>query len=822
MPGTSRTAAPSRTGEVFGVLLSLFALLVLVALVTSDPADVQATVGTRTGNFLGPVGAHIADLFLWALGLVSFPLVVLLGWIGVGAVIGRPVRLDGRNAFSALALLVSLAALLHLVAGSVDLLGYPPGGTLGIHAGEGLAVLLSDRGAVLVSTIVLVLSGTLLLDRPVGGLYRFVGKALWNLVRWPARALQSWRRRPRPPEGPVVVETEPVVIAEASNSQEATRREVRPPVEPATSRSATGPVPSWSGSPGEPLSDPPALVAGEDELPSVVEISLRDIPVRGGPPGPRADPEEAPARTRTSQGPRIVVTPQKSPVVQETLHLPRTATQPWVPPPLSLLDSQESRGPVIDPDFLRRNAAVLERKLLDYKVEGKVVEIHPGPVVTMYEFLPAPGVKISQIAALADDLTMALEAVSIRIVAPIPGKGVVGIEVPNAVRETVYLREILASESFTKTRSKLTLALGKDIFGTPVSTDLSRMPHLLIAGATGSGKSVAINAFILSLLYNASPEEVRLILVDPKVVELQVYEGIPHLLLPVVYDPKHAAAALRWAVEEMERRYQLLARYNCRNLQSFNQRVDRLQQSRPDLPLAVDLQEETQVTEVPRNGEEETDPDQMERLPYIVIVLDEFADLMMIASKDVEHAVARLAQKARAAGIHLVMATQRPSKEVITGLIKANFTTRIAFRVSSKIDSRIILDQGGADALLGFGDMLFLRPGSSVLERVHGPFVSDEEVARVTAHLKAQGSPDYRMEILQAAAEEGGEEEDEEQDDLLAEAQAIVMESRRASISFLQRRLKIGYNRSARIMEQLERRGVVGPPDSRGERQVLL
>jgi len=813
MPGESPTTSPSRAGEVLGVLLSLFALLVLVALVTSDPGDVKATVGTRTANFLGPVGAHVADLFLWALGLVSFPLVVLLGWVGVGAVIGRPVTMDARNTLSALALLASLAAMLHLIAGTVDLLGYPPGGTLGIHAGEGLAVLLSDRGAILVSVLVLVLSGTLLLDRPVGGLYRFVGKTIRNLFVWPVRAFLSWRERrrgtpgnPPPGEEPAPVETGPA--RSAAPSDEATRREVRPVV----------------FEPHETQGDPPPgdseQVPAVEDVPGVVEVPLRDIPIRGIPPSSDAGNEEARPRTRTTQGPRIVVTPQKGPVVQESLHLPRTSSQPWVPPPLSLLDSQESRGPAIDPDLLRRNAAVLERKLLDYKVEGKVVEIHPGPVVTMYEFLPAPGVKISQIAALADDLTMALEAVSIRIVAPIPGKGVVGIEVPNAIRETVYLREILASESFSKTRSKLTLALGKDIFGTPVSTDLSRMPHLLIAGATGAGKSVAINAFILSLLYNASPEEVRLILVDPKVVELQVYEGIPHLLLPVVYDPKHAAAALRWAVEEMERRYQLLARFNCRNLQSFNQRVDRLRQPPTDVPLAVDLHDDTQVTEAP--GDEETDPEQMERLPYIVIVLDEFADLMMIASKDVEHAVARLAQKARAAGIHLVMATQRPSKEVITGLIKANFTTRIAFRVSSKIDSRIILDQGGADALLGFGDMLFLRPGSSVLERIHGPFVSDEEVARVTAHLKAQGSPDYRMEILQAAAEEAGEEQPEEQDDLLAEAQDIVMESRRASISFLQRRLKIGYNRSARIMEQLERRGVVGPPDSRGERQVLL
>ena len=500
---------------------------------------------------------------------------------------------------------------------------------------------------------------------------------------------------------------------------------------------------------------------------------------------------------------------------------PRVPTDPYVPPPMTLLDAVQAHDAVIDKDLLRRNAETLTRKLLDYKVEGKVVEIHPGPVVTMYEFLPAPGVKISQIANLADDLTMALEAVSIRIVAPIPGKGVVGIEVPNALRETVFLREILASEAFSRSKSKLTLALGKDIFGTPMVTDLSKMPHLLIAGATGSGKSVAVNAFILSLLYNASPEEVRLILVDPKVVELQIYEGIPHLLLPVVYDPKHAAAALRWAVEEMERRYELLARFGCRNLQSFNQRVDRLL-ARDGAPVGADDGDTEVSTPIASATDMEPDPDELKKLPYIVIVLDEFADLMMVASKDVETAVARLAQKARAAGIHLVMATQRPSKEVITGLIKANFPSRIAFRVSSKIDSRIILDQSGADALLGYGDMLFLRPGSSLVTRVHGPFVADEEVGRVTAHLKAQGAPEYQMEILAAAADSEADEDPDDLDPLLDEAQDIVLESRRASISFLQRKLKIGYNRSARIMEQLERRAVVGPPDSRGERQVLI
>jgi len=486
---------------------------------------------------------------------------------------------------------------------------------------------------------------------------------------------------------------------------------------------------------------------------------------------------------------------------------------------MSLLDFVESKSSPVDRENLRHNAETLERKLLDFKVDGRVVEIHPGPVITMYEFLPAPGVKISQIAHLADDLTMALSAMSIRIVAPIPGKGVVGIEVPNEVRETVYLREVLASDAFSKARSKLTLALGKDIFGTPMVTDLAKMPHLLIAGATGSGKSVAVNAFLMSLLYNASPEDVRIILVDPKVVELQMYEGVPHLLLPVVYDPKHAAAALRWSVEEMERRYELLARFGTRNIVSYNQRVKRLLGGRS---AASGLPEESD-TSVNGPAEPELDTDEgetLQKLPYLVIVLDEFADLMMVASKDVETAVARLAQKARAAGIHLVMATQRPSKEVITGLIKANFTSRISFRVSSKVDSRIILDQGGADALLGCGDMLHLKPGSSLLTRIHGPFVSEEEVQRVVDYLKSQGEPDYDMDILQSGASEDPEDM-EDADPLLGDAIEIIMESRRASISYLQRRLKVGYNRAARIMEQVELRGIVGPPDSRGERQVL-
>jgi S-DNA-T family DNA segregation ATPase FtsK/SpoIIIE len=698
-------------------------------------------------------------------------------------------------------------------------------GVIGTYAGEVMVALFSARGAAILCGVTLVIAGTYLSGHSLTTLVRLAGRGLafvaarsWAGMRAAASSIAG-RFASRAMEAAPAATAEPA--AEAPAEAHDTRVEVPRFAEP----DPTPPIvfsPRWA----EPTRATTVTDSGTMPTRSTgmaaLDARVADVSVATGigvPAAPAAaDAATAAGSTGVTNEPRIVVNPRKTRAVQESLALAKRSSGPWEPPALALLDFVPAANTVVDRDALRRKAETLEKKLQNYKVEGRVVEIHPGPVVTMFEFLPAEGVKISQIANLADDLTMALEATSIRIVAPIPGKGVVGIEVPNSVRETVYLREILSSEEFGRAKSKLTLALGKDIFGNPQVTDLAKMPHLLIAGATGSGKSVAVNAFILSLLYNASPEDVRMILVDPKVVELQVYEGIPHLLLPVVYDPKHAAAALRWAVEEMERRYELLARAGTRNLQSYNQRVDRMRAAAGN-PGAVS---DTEPNAGARTDSTETEPEEWERLPYIVIILDEFADLMMVASKDVETAVARLAQKARAAGIHLVMATQRPSKEVITGLIKANFPSRIAFRVSSKIDSRIILDQSGADALLGYGDLLFLRPGSSLVTRVHGPFVSEEEVHRVVEHVKRQGQPEYQMDILSSAASSDEDEDDAEADDLLEQARTIVVETRRASISFLQRKLTIGYNRSARIMEQLERRGVVGPPNSRGERQVLV
>ncbi len=809
--------------EAYGALLTLFAIVLLLALVTFDPADVGKAIGSGrvTENLLGPVGAHMAQLFLWAVGLGAFAVAGLLGFVGVAAVARRPVGVRAGPVIWTLVALGMLLVFLHVVVPKdARVLGSRPGGVIGLFLGEVTIALFSRAGAGIVSGSVLVIAGAALAGRSLGGLIRasagFAWKGLWRAGHavWTGggQVLSAVRARlpARPAHGP----REEPGTEEAAEPAGRTRVGVR--------RVATR---------SEPVEVEPYWVHGPVLRTEEGSGSTATQPARGAVAPPTETPRESPeeqraasrpadqAREATTQSPRIVVPRPCRTAVQEDLPLEpvKGRANPYTRPTLSLLDFVEARASPVDRDLLRRNAETLERKLLDYRVEGRVVEIHPGPVVTMYEFLPAPGVKISQIANLEDDLTMALEAMSIRIVAPIPGKGVVGIEVPNVVRETVFLREILASEAFQKSRSKLTLALGKDIFGTPLVTDLTRMPHLLIAGATGSGKSVAVNAFLMSLLYNATPEEVRIILVDPKVVELQVYEGVPHLLLPVVYDPKHAAAALRWAVEEMERRYELLARVGTRNIQSYNQRVERLAAGGPGDHGADEEGSETAPSEALDLGTGED----LRRLPYIVIVLDEFADLMMVASKEVETAVARLAQKARAAGIHLIMATQRPSKEVITGLIKANFTCRISFRVSSKIDSRIILDQNGAEALLGYGDMLFLRPGTSVLTRVHGPYVSEEEVQRVVTYLKAQGEPKYNLDILKAQAGQDEEEDPKDLDPLLDEAIGIVLEDRRASISYLQRRLKVGYNRAARIMEQMERRGIVGPPDSRGERQVL-
>ncbi|HVX94252.1 MAG TPA: DNA translocase FtsK 4TM domain-containing protein [Polyangia bacterium] len=605
-------------------------------------------------------------------------------------------------------------------------------------------------------------------------------------------------------------------------------------------------------------------------------IAMHNVPAATPAPAVAADPEaEAPP---PGDGPIIV---EPAPVIANpnagtALAKPRAAAADgpgfikltkgaYQLPGTDMLEYIPPQAHDTDKQALYDMAERLEQAMSNYGVRGKVKEIHMGPVVTMYEFAPAPGTRTGKIANLEKDLAMALEAQAVRIVAPIPGKAVVGVEVPNKTRETVYLKEILQDSCFTGGSAKLQVALGKDIKGSPVAVNLAKMPHLLVAGTTGSGKSVAVNGMIASILYNASPEEVRFIMVDPKMLELSIYEGIPHLLLPVVTDPKKANLALRWAVDEMERRYELLAKTGVRDIAGYNAKVDAAdkkvvveKEAAPAKKVRVviagadgseqevDLDADSEVALDDTNGivaaEAPSDEDlsdiaaraqsdaeraaeegPMRKLPYIVIVIDEFADLMMVAPKDVETSVARIAQKARAAGLHLILATQRPSVDVITGLIKANFPSRIALQVASKIDSRTVLDTSGAETLLGNGDMLFSDRGTK-LRRIHGAFLSDDEVHRVVDFLKKQAKPVYDMDILKPREEDAdgeGAPADDFHDELYDQAVAIVCDTRQASVSYIQRRLQIGYNRAARLVEQMEREGIVGAANGAKPREVL-
>jgi len=802
-----------RAAELAGLAACLLGLTLLVALATHHPADTSLNTAGHGAvrNLAGPAGAVISDALLQGVGLAALlagitPLV--WAWRLVShRPLGSPLA---RIALLALSLPASAAAL-ALVELRHPVLPAGAGGVVGSlamgSAQSAAASLFGPLGAAF-ATFFLAGLGVLLPLASFGlsaGEWRGAGRVvaasggavaagagegagragraaagLWRRVNLPAR-LAAWRARRR---------------AEAAAAQPAHRR--------------------------EPVVDPLAEAAAGAQ--AAAEAAAREVPA--GFAG--AAPPIAPAPAAAEQRPRVAPIPEpKRSASAGQAALPLGA---WVPPPLALLAAPPANRPGRPTEeSLEANARLLEGVLADFGVQGRITAIRPGPVVTLYELEPAPGTKSARVIGLADDIARSMSVLSVRV-AVVPGRNAIGIEMPNSRRETVWLSELLSSEAWVRARGRLNLALGKDIGGAPEIVDLAAMPHLLIAGTTGSGKSVAINTMILSLVMRLSPEECRLIMIDPKMLELSVYDRIPHLLAPVVTEPAKAVGALKWAVREMERRYRLMSQLGVRNIGGYNARVAEARSKGETISRRV------QTGFDPETGKPtwEDQPLALDPLPFIVIVVDEMADLMLVAGKEIEATVQRLAQMARAAGIHLLMATQRPSVDVITGVIKANFPTRISFRVVSKVDSRTILNEQGAEQLLGQGDMLRMGDGGRIV-RVHGPFVSDSEVERVVAHLRSLGEPDYVDEVTEAdatVAEGGagapalgldgpvGEEGDE--NSLYDQAVALVAREGKASTSFIQRHLQIGYNRAARLIERMEKEGVVGPPNHVGRREILV
>ncbi len=745
------------TKELQGMALAAVGLFILLAFLTFNTADVSWNSYSNEGgvhNMGGRLGAQVADLFFSCFGLASYLVPIALLYMAYTLLRFKEIRLRSYKLLASFGLIFSLSGLFSFFRDTTTLFNQEvaTGGAIGKLTTAFLKSFVGSTGAMLV-LLPLLAASIMILSK-----FSFVLFAGWWLETFKHKWL-AWQER------------------RAHERQEQQREKARLEGMP---EPTTGPVIKPAAAPPP----PPTLFKREKEK---KKEAAKTAPVQEAFAFLKADGE-------------------------------------FHTPPFNLLDQPPVDEHTLDRETLTMNGRLLEKKLKDYGIDGEVVEICPGPVITMYEYSPAPGIKISKIAGLADDLTMALQAMSIRIVAPIPGKGVVGIEVPNRDREMVFLREIFNCEAFHHNKMKLPLALGKDIAGQPVIADLARAPHLLVAGATGMGKSVSINTMILSLLYTSTPKDVRMIMVDPKMLEFSMYEGIPHLLLPVVTEPKKASLALKWAVNEMERRYQLLSDKGVRSIESYNKKLaGELEQE--ELNAASDAEIIEELEEIIEDTDAAVDPipfavdDESElvhcHLPYIVVIVDELADLMMVAGRDVEEHIARLAQKARASGIHLILATQRPSVDVITGLIKANLPTRIAFKVSSKVDSRTILDGNGAEALLGNGDMLYMPPGTSLIQRLHGSFVSDAEVQRVVDFLKKQGKPVYEKSILEMkdTDEKGGSGDEEEQDERWEDALRVVLETRQASISNVQRRLRIGYNRAARIVEMMESEGMIAPGD---------
>jgi S-DNA-T family DNA segregation ATPase FtsK/SpoIIIE len=781
LPPGFREAVNRRLGEIGGLVLSLAGLAMLLALAAYHPGDPSLNTATAaaTRNIAGPAGAAFADAMLQAFGLAAaLPALCLLAWAS---------KLVSHRTIAPVALRVAaLLAAVPCVAAALTPLPAPPIAHLEAGLGGAAGLLVWRHTSLLLAGLGL---GEALAASIGFGALTAAGLGLSHLAL--ALTGRSWRRASR------------VAAAGAAASGQALAAGAR----------AAGTAGSYVGvllgrmRGAEPMPRP-AAPEGFSEPAAPPMPPMPSPPPAGAQPVPRA-----PAVARAKPRPPAA-------------HQDELGLAGWHFPPIGLLappPARQSTGP--SQEALENNARLLESVLEDFGVRGQITQIRPGPVVTLYELEPAPGTKTARVIGLADDLARSMSAVSVRV-ATVPGRNVIGIELPNAKRETVFLSELLTDVAFTRAPGRLNLALGKDISGTPAVVDLARMPHLLIAGTTGSGKSVAINTMILSLLYRLTPDECRLIMIDPKMLELSVYDGIPHLLCPVVTEPSKAIVALKWAVKEMERRYRAMSQLGVRNISGYNARVAEAREKGEQLTRRV----QTGFDAETGKPMFEDQPLPLDALPFIVVVVDEMADLMLVAGKDIEAAVQRLAQMARAAGIHILMATQRPSVDVITGTIKANFPTRISFQVTSKIDSRTILGEQGAEQLLGQGDMLYMAGGGRI-SRVHGPFVSDAEVEKVVAHLRAQGAPDYIDDVTEdeesippeyaemANGILGGNTDGEKH--LYDQAVALVLREGKASTSFLQRHFQLGYNRAARLIEQMEKEGVVSAANHVGKREVL-
>ncbi|MFC3606760.1 DNA translocase FtsK [Stutzerimonas tarimensis] len=778
-----RQQAQYRLKEAGLIAVGALCLIVWMALLTYDPADPGWTHTSSTQqvhNAAGRAGAWLADILFMVLGYFAYLFPLLLGLKAWQIFRARhlPWQWNGWlfswRSVGLVVLVLSGAALADIHFSAAEHMPASAGGMLGTSLGQLAESALNIQGSTLLFIALFLFGLTAFTDLSWFKVMDVTGKIVMDLAELIQTAVNRWwlSRAERREINTQLRMAEDVAAPVTPDRRE--REKVKKRV----------------------IEREEALVkhmSEREQHPAVV--IARPAPPRASDISKRVQKEK--------QAPLLVDS-----AIEGSL------------PPISLLDVAEKQQKQYSPESLEAMSRLLEIKLKEFGVEVLVETVHPGPVITRFEIQPAAGVKVSRISNLAKDLARSLAVISVRVVEVIPGKTTVGIEIPNEDRQIVRFSEVLSSTAYDEAKSPATMALGHDIGGKPVIADLAKMPHLLVAGTTGSGKSVGVNAMILSILFKSTPDEARLIMIDPKMLELSIYEGIPHLLCPVVTDMKEAANALRWSVAEMERRYRLMAAMGVRNLAGFNRKVKEAEEAGE--PLTDPLyRRESMEDEAPL----------LKTLPTIIVIVDEFADMMMIVGKKVEELIARIAQKARAAGIHLILATQRPSVDVITGLIKANIPTRIAFQVSSKIDSRTILDQGGAEQLLGHGDMLYLPPGTGLPIRVHGAFVSDEEVHRVVEAWKARGAPDYIEEILVGVEESGsgfdggssgGEGGDDvEEDALYDEAVRFVTESRRASISAVQRKLKIGYNRAARMIESMEMAGVVSPMNTNGSREVI-